>query len=506
MARTRAETAAQKGLPSPASKDEGIPQKRGRFEEQRATKRTKRDHLRSSTIGEAPSRKHLSARVQSTGRKRKQSIENVLEPSLGSDPERQQTSRTHVAEDAFRGPEVCGDNPRQTDPIAFWTEEGRWPEEQCWPEETSEMDPAVERRLARKKYSFDLSRERSSSAISMTPSDQRPREEKSAPYRDWRYPLLLQTKGSYMDISELGILDTSKRLVQDLLSGEQSVPNETLFDDDIFENVCRNLADRNEARIIRDISRLIVPSAESLALRAKDLRHLTESVDEGWNNSAPLTGTRPQPDYSVGFRREAFTEDQLTKLSPFIGDFIAGDQSLFMATYYMYFPFLTCEVEYGVGLDVADRQNAHSMTLAVRAIVELFRSVKREGEVHRRILSFSISHDHKAVRIYGHYPVIDGEDTKYYRHPIHDFSFKALDGREKWTAYRFTKNVYDIWMPTHFKMICSAIDQLPSNLDFDVASLSKTGHSQHLSQHLSRSDADSVLLSVERDNRSNNTR
>lgn len=74
---------------------------------------------------------------------------------------------------------------------------------------------------------------------------------------------------------------------------------------------------------------------------------LTESVNEGWNNSIPFTNTRPQPDYSVGFKRDAFTEDQLTKLSPLIGDFIAGCQSLYMATYYMYFPFLTCEVKCG---------------------------------------------------------------------------------------------------------------------------------------------------------------
>ncbi|KAM0267466.1 hypothetical protein ACHAQH_010108, partial [Verticillium albo-atrum] len=62
----------------------------------------------------------------------------------------------------------------------------------------------------------------------------------------------------------------------------------------------------------------------------------------------------------------------------------------------MYFPFLTCEVKCGAAaLDVADRQNAHSMTLAVRAVVELFRLMKREDEVDRQILGFSISHDHR---------------------------------------------------------------------------------------------------------------
>ena len=103
-----------------------------------------------------------------------------------------------------------------------------------------------------------------------------------------------------------------------------------------------------------------------------------------------------------------------------------------MATYYMYFPFLTCEVKCGAAaLDVADRQNAYSMTLAVRGIVELFRAVEREEEVNRKILAFSVSHDHRSVRIYGHYPVITGKDIQYFRHPIHAFDFTALDGKDK---------------------------------------------------------------------------
>lgn len=141
-----------------------------------------------------------------------------------------------------------------------------------------------------------------------------------------------------------------------------------------------------------------------------------------------------------------------------------------MATDTMHFPFLTCEVKCGeVALDIADRQNAHSMTLAVRGVVELYRAVKREEELHREILAFSISHDHTAVRVYGHYAVIKGDKTTFYHHPIHKFDFTTLDGKEKWTACKFTKNVYNIWMPIHFERICSAIDQIPLDLDFDVS-------------------------------------
>lgn len=153
----------------------------------------------------------------------------------------------------------------------------------------------------------------------------------------------------------------------------------------------------------------------------------------------------------------------------------------------MYFPFLTCEVKCGAAaLDVADRQNAHSMTLAVRGIVELFRLVKREKELHREILAFSISHDHRTVRIYGHYPVINEKKTTFYRHPIKTFDFTSEDGKEKWTAYKFTKNIYDIWMPTHLKRICLVIDKLPPNSDFEISEQSEPGEfrfSQGLESH-----------------------
>jgi hypothetical protein len=106
-----------------------------------------------------------------------------------------------------------------------------------------------------------------------------------------------------------------------------------------------------------------------------------------------VEGPRPQPDYSVGFRRSAFTDEQLNKLDPLIGN--VYDTSFFVATYRTYFPFLTCEVKCGASaLDVADRQNAHSMTVAVRGVVELIRLVEQEKELHREIIAFSISHDY----------------------------------------------------------------------------------------------------------------
>ncbi|KAK0834068.1 hypothetical protein LTR03_014645 [Friedmanniomyces endolithicus] len=252
-------------------------------------------------------------------------------------------------------------------------------------------------------------------------------------------------------------------------------PKDTLFGDDLFKSTCENVQDRNETRVIRDIALLIVPSAEIFATRgATNLQY-----------------------FAVGFRREAFAQHQLDRMHPVVGDF--NDQSFFMATWYMYFPFLTCEVKCGAAaLDIADRQNAHSTAIAVRGVVELFRAVKREKELHREILAFSVSHDQRSVRIYGYYAEIGESETKYYRHAIHTFDFTALDGKERWTAYKFTKNVYDHWMPIHFKRICSAIEQIPAGISFSESQSElhfseETGLSQDISAYsIARSSASSI--------------
>ena len=357
---------------------------------------------------------------------------------------------------------------------------------------------ATDRFLARQKSASSLRRKRSETGsitgLSNTPSDQKPREVKSKPYQNVRYKDLLAARGSYMDESKLGITDESKKLCRQLLEESQPVPQDSLFRDDLFASTCRAVQDRNEVRVLRDITSLLIPSAENLAIYGDtDLDILIESINEGWNNSEPVTDIRPQPDYSLGFKRDTFTKDQLAKLSPYIGDYISGDHSLFMGTYNMYFPFFTCEVKCGAAaLDIADRQNAHSMTLAVRGIVTLFTLANRQQELHRNVLAFSVSHDHRSVRIYGHYPHIGENETTYYRHLIYDFSFIVLDGEKKWTTYQFTKNVYKKWLPTHLARIRSAIDDIPDLQDSQLpegSGLSQSMESHRLSQSFNERDS-----------------
>ncbi|KAI9670772.1 MAG: hypothetical protein M1817_003883 [Caeruleum heppii] len=368
----------------------------------------------------------------------------------------------------------------ESDPIHHWIRAGTWPKKLFRDDRQTraalgrpsnrKMNPI----LARTKSSSSLGRGNTESATNsgVTPSDDNPREEKMAPYHDSRYRALMQGKRSFMSDCPAGIAAASQQLCRRLLETPTALPEDTLFRPDLFAETCSMLDARNEAKVVQDVARLIVPSAQELAIRgATHLRDAIESVNEGWNNSVPFALVRPQPDYSVGFRRSAFTADQLQRLGPFVGQ-VAEDMSHFLGTWYIYFPFLTSEVKGTAGsLHTADKQNLHNMTLAVRGVVELFQLVGRAQEVDREIVAFSISHNHMTVRIYGHYAVIDGDDPAhitYYRHPIHDFNFQIVDGRERWTAYRFTKNVYDLWMPTHLQRIRSAIDQIPLGVDWGL--------------------------------------
>jgi len=275
-----------------------------------------------------------------------------------------------------------------------------------------------------------------------------------------------------------------KALCQNLLNTDQTVPHDSLFNDDLFKRVCQRVRNKNEARVVRDLSPLLVPSAEILYLRgATNLEHLIETVDESWIKSIPLVkGPRPQPDFAVGLKLSAFTVDQLKKLQPSVGDW--QTTSRLVATDEMYFPFLTAEVKCGnEALNIADRQNAHSAAVAANAVVELYRLVSRQDELHQKVLTFSISHDHRAVRIYGHYVLISGKDTSFYRHLLRDFSITDQDGIEKWTAYKFALTVYNDFRRIHQQRICSAIDQLPNPKDFDVESLSHQSNLGSLEQN-----------------------
>jgi hypothetical protein len=258
-----------------------------------------------------------SQRDQDQTRKRKRAQEqNELPTSAPTTRlrKRQRTSgASSVVGNAFCQPAAEGVAESKISPVAYWVEKETWPKEffeqddqtrkdfdkDSWFDKYWVPEMSMNHLLARKKSSSSLRGKRSEGGSdvpsSKTPSDQKAREVKSAPYQDVRYKTILETKGSFMVKSKLGILDASKSLCQTIFDKEQTVPQESLFRDDIFDKTCEKIQDRNEARVVQDITRLIVPSAETLATYgAEHLEILVESVNEGWNNAIPMTKTRPQ--------------------------------------------------------------------------------------------------------------------------------------------------------------------------------------------------------------------
>jgi hypothetical protein len=126
----------------------------------------------------------------------------------------------------------------------------------------------------------------------------------------------------------------------------------------------------------------------------------------------------------------------------------------------------------------------------LRGLCLLFRLAGRHHELHREINGFSISHSDVEVRIWGHYAVINDEGAKYYRHSIAEFNISPTVREDnRWAAYTFVRNVYDLWLPKHFERICSVIDMLPADLNSVIAELrleqsaSRSGLSQQFEGH-----------------------
>jgi hypothetical protein len=227
------------------------------------------------------------------------------------------------------------------DPVTRWIEGKPWPKEYF--EQESTMNPL----LKRKTSSSSLGRKSETSDGSV-------REGKNPAAKSRLYEKTLAAASIYMGGGP-GITDASRTLCKSLLEAEQPLPPDSLFRDDRFENTCERLRNENEAKVVRDISPLLVPSVEVLCAHGKKhLESMVDHVNQKWYGCVPIVpGSVPQPDYSAGCKETIFTKDQFRKLEPFIRGWKG---TLFMATAWMYFPYLTMEVKCGnEGLNIADR-------------------------------------------------------------------------------------------------------------------------------------------------------
>ncbi|TKA72809.1 hypothetical protein B0A55_09527 [Friedmanniomyces simplex] len=277
----------------------------------------------------------------------------------------------------------------------------------------------------------------------------------------------LEQNGIYMKTSAL-LQRASKQLCNDLLAGDRSPDQHPWYPVERTNEVLERLHVLNEARLQRDVTPWLVPSAEHLYFSGcAELGYIGEEIQAEWKRCEPMGGSRPKPDFVVGLQRSAFEDEELCKLENY-----ATPQRPFLFTPNLSFPFLVCEAKTGqIGIDQADSQNIHSASIAVRAVLRLYsaaygRDHEKTQGLLGRILVFSVSHNNRLVNLYGHYAVAsnskDGKDgttegLEYFRYDIAMFSLTMYDGRDRYKAYNFIRNVYDDFALEHLRRIQDAV-------------------------------------------------
>lgn len=119
-----------------------------------------------------------------------------------------------------------------------------------------------------------------------------------------------------------------------LVDAKYEPPKNSLFEGNLFWKVLNAVRSRNEPRVVRDISPLLIPSAELLFMRGfSKLKDLTEEIQANWTKCVP------RPDFTVGFQSSAFTDDEMEKLR-----YHSAPEKPTLFTGDLYFPFLICEV------------------------------------------------------------------------------------------------------------------------------------------------------------------
>lgn len=226
-----------------------------------------------------------------------------------------------------------------------------------------------------------------------------------------------------------------------------------------FLEVLDRVRVRNEYRLFKDITPLLVPSPELLYMSGhEDLEHAVEEVSADWLRTGTMGGPKPRPDLSFGIGHTAFTEEEIAKLR----NHTAWEKAT-LFTDNMYFPFLLCEAKCSdQGINKADRQNAQSSSMAVNAIIQLHRVLGMESvsPLSGQILVFSLSHDNERIKIYGHFAVIKGSKEVYYRYPVESFTLNFRNGEGQKRASDFVQGLYHEFYPMHLTRIRDALAKM----------------------------------------------
>ncbi|KAJ5267850.1 hypothetical protein N7478_010658 [Penicillium angulare] len=395
---------------------------------------------------------------------RRGSLSTNLEPLQGKHDRRKSSQPLCPSSPEHPGKQSNPPEHRTTTPISL-THTSTPLEDQIYqwipaPESAAvgEMSEPASKRSRSRSISTDRGRARSVSSDNSESSSAR--DTRSYAYRAVNYVTILETKGCFMQPSPAGPMPDDIALCERLLHQPIATPQGTLFDDEYIDRFHYALRNRSEARLLVDLHPLIMPSAENQFIRGtQGLRDVIDGYNDPWLKTEPIYGPKPQPDHARGLKWSVFTESQRRKLG-----IRPDEKSPYTAREDMYFPYLTAEIKCGnQALELADRQNMHSMCIALRAVVSLCQAAGCTEEVHRRILGFSISHELDGFRIYGYYPEFEEDKVLFYRWPIAQPNAWTLEDR--WTCYRFVKNVDREFLRIHTDRLMRVIGRVPDPED-----------------------------------------
>ena len=393
-----------------------------------------------------------------------------------------------IIERPEEGPEVSESKQKEKDnPISYWAANHTWPNNFA---ESGAMSSS--NNTNKRKRTLDCS---SSGKDEKPQSYTQNRKDGSVPEQYTKsYEKYISTKGLDMDEfkgREL-VSSDSKITCKDLKNITRETISPTVYSKAEIIKVIELSRNRNEATVNRNVTPLILPPIISLYLKdgGNQFEHLTEEVTTQWYDSWVLAGPRPKPDLAVGFQSSAFTIEENAKLT-----YYTSSENLTRPTDELCFPFLMFEVKCGnEGLDYADRQNMHSCSVAVKALLKLeqkadqYREDKKFESLLGEILVYSISHDQKNGRLYGHYALVEGEKWTYYRHHIANFDI-LYNERDLLALHNFVLNILTLHGPKLLKRLQKAIVALPvsSMISFSAGTMNLEDDSQQGSQQPSQS-------------------
>jgi len=322
----------------------------------------------------------------------------------------------------------------QSDPIAYWAAHKHWPQD-FWQTRSGMNAEDTKKRKSESSHRSHLIREMAHNGIFMKDAGKMKRE--------------------------------SENLCSTLLEGNLK-PLVYVVPPEQISKLLERVDPLNEARVQRDITPWVVPSAEHLAYRGvPNMGYVADEVQAEWIRCTTMGITRPKPDFTVGLFQGAFNQDEIEKLQNY-----SSSERPVLFTPNLCFPFLICEVKNGEeGLNKAHRQNIHSASIAIKAIFELYTAAFRESDparvksLHGKVLVFTVSHDTSLAKLFGHYAVLSARSPQkllYYRTELAVFGFNTRLGAERYNTYNFVRNVYDTFAPDHLKRIQDAVAFLPT--------------------------------------------